>query len=103
VGFLEAERGKLIPPKVLRKIHEGVGGMHVMPSMRLLWAAGDAARADNVTAYNCAFAEIDAINSFSECLYILMCGAGYGFSVTRESVAKLPVVPTLTGERGHLC
>ncbi len=98
VEFLTAERGKLIPQKVLRKIHEGVMGMRVMPSMRLLWAAGDAARADNVTAYNCAFAEIDAINSFSECLYILMCGAGYGFSVTGESVAKLPVVPTLSGE-----
>lgn len=72
--------------------------MRVMPSMRLLWAAGDAARADNVTAYNCAFAEIDAINSFSECLYILMCGSGYGFGVTKESVSRLPVVPTLTGE-----
>jgi ribonucleoside-triphosphate reductase (thioredoxin) len=98
VSFLEEERGALIPKKVLRKIGEGVLGMRVMPSMRLLWAAGDAARADNVTAYNCAFAEIDAINSFSECLYILMCGAGYGFSVTGESVSKLPVVPTLTGE-----
>lgn len=98
VSFLAEERGTLVPKKVLRKISEGVLGMHVMPSMRLLWAAGDAARADNVTAYNCAFAEIDAINSFSECLYILMCGSGYGFSVTNDSVAKLPVVPHLTGE-----
>lgn len=98
VSFLSEERGTLVPKKVLRKIAEGVLDMHVMPSMRLLWAAGDAARADNVTAYNCAFAEIDAINSFSECLYILMCGTGYGFSVTAESVSRLPVVPHLTGE-----
>ena len=98
VSFLEEERGELVPKKVLRKISEGVLAMRVMPSMRLLWAAGDAARADNVTAYNCAFAEIDAINSFSECLYILMCGSGYGFSVTQESVSRLPVVPTLTGD-----
>lgn len=98
VSFLAEERGTLVPKKVLRKISEGVLDMRVMPSMRLLWAAGDAARADNVTAYNCAFAEIDAINSFSECLYILMCGSGYGFSVTNDSVAKLPLVPHLTGE-----
>ena len=98
VSFLAEERGMLIPSKVLRKISEGITNMRVMPSMRLLWAAGPAARASNITSYNCAFAEIDAINSFSECLYILMCGAGYGFSVTEESVSKLPMVPTLSGE-----
>ena len=29
----------------------------VMPSMRFLWAAGPAAKADNTTIYNCSFAK----------------------------------------------
>lgn len=98
MAFVVEERGALLPKKAVKKIELAMLGMQVMPSMRLLWAAGPAARADNVTAYNCAFAEIDAINSFSECLYILMCGAGYGFSVTDASVSKLPVVPYRSGE-----
>lgn len=98
VSFLAEERGKLVPAKVLRKISEGIIDMQVMPSMRLLWSAGPAARASHVTGFNCAFAEIDSINAFSECLYILMCGTGYGFSVAAEAVNKLPVVPHLSGE-----
>ena len=44
---------------------------------------------------NCSFSAIDSTASFAECLYILMCGAGFGFDVTRESVNKLPIVPPM--------
>jgi ribonucleoside-triphosphate reductase len=57
--------------------------MSVMPSMRAMWAAGPAAKSDNVTMYNCSYVTMDNLRSFSELLYILMCGTGVGFSVER--------------------
>ena len=67
----------------------------VMPSMRFLWAAGDAAKKDNTCIYNCSFAKINSVDAFAECLYILMCGTGFGFSVESEEVEKLPVIPEI--------
>lgn len=94
IDFLKASRGDKIPPKVLRKIEQYLLSFGVMPSMRALWAAGTAAEADNTTMYNCSFRCVDSIDAFSEALYILMCGTGFGFKVTSDTVSKLPVVPT---------
>ena len=88
-----------IPKKTIRKIKKYVTNFEVMPSMRMLWAAGPPAERDNTTIYNCAFANIDCIEAFSECLHILMCGTGFGFSVTKENVEKLPEIPPLTTEQ----
>lgn len=93
VAFLKAQRGDRVPAKVFRKIREKMLSFDVMPSMRLVWAAGSAAEFDHVTTYNCAFAAVDDPIVFSEALYILMCGTGFGFSVEAKHVAKLPVVP----------
>jgi len=101
IDFIEKDIPN-IPPKVIRKIKEYVYKMDVFPSMRLLWTAGPAVRKENVSAYNCAYKAIDSIESFAECLYILMNGTGFGFSVRKEEVDKLPVVPKLLGESSGL-
>lgn len=93
VNFLKTHRGEKVPAKVFRKIREKMLSFDVMPSMRLVWAAGSAAEQENVTMYNCAFAAVDDPTVFSEALYILMCGTGFGFSVEAKHVEKLPVVP----------
>lgn len=98
VSFIEEERGDKIPKKVMRKIEEKMLSFDVMPSMRSVWSAGEAARQDNTCMYNCSFQVIDSVESFAECLYILMCGTGYGFSVEKENVAKLPEIANMTGE-----
>ena len=87
-----------VPEKTIRKIRQYVTSFEVMPSMRMLWAAGPAAERDNTCIYNCAFANIDCIESFAECLHILMCGTGFGFSVANKNIEKLPEVPFLNGE-----
>lgn len=92
VDFLKAERGDKVPAKVFRKIKEGMLAFDIMPSMRLVWAAGDAARQDNTTLYNCSFIPVDSIASFAECLHILCCGTGVGFSVEQRYVDKLPAI-----------
>ena len=67
-------------------------GMDVMPSMRALMTAGKALEKDNVAGYNCAYTAVDSLRAFDECLYILMCGTGLGFSVERQYIQKLPVI-----------
>ena len=93
IDFIRDKLGTKIPSKVLRKIEEKVLAFEVMPSMRFLWAAGAPATQDNTAIYNCSFAAIDNVDAFSEALYILMCGCGYGFSVENRYVSQLPPVP----------
>jgi ribonucleoside-diphosphate reductase alpha chain len=67
--------------------------MKIMPSMRSLMTAGDALIRDNVAGYNCAYLAVNRPRAFDECLFVLMCGTGVGFSVERREVEKLPEVP----------
>lgn len=73
----------------------------VMPSMRSLWAAGEVIEANDIAILNCAFAPADSIAVFWESLYVLMHGTGFGFSVEREFVDRLPVpaTPVLPGSK----
>lgn len=66
--------------------------MESMPSMRLLWSAGPAARATNVAAFNCSYVAPQCPRDFGEILYILACGTGVGFSAESRNVQLLPVV-----------
>lgn len=66
--------------------------MEVMPSMRMLWAAGKAVEENNIAAYNCSYVVINDVRTFSEILYILMSGTGVGFSAERRFVDALPMV-----------
>jgi len=99
LGFIISERPK-IPEKTINKIRKYMLGFAVMPSMRFLWAAGPAAKFDNTCIYNCSFAKINSVEAFAECLYVLMCGTGFGFSVEQEEVMKLPEVPEIKSGQG---
>lgn len=70
--------------------------MEVVPSMRAVWAAGEVARNNHVTLYNCSFMVMNDVQAFSELLFILMCGTGVGFSVEQEFVSQLPELKTPT-------
>jgi len=95
LNFIITERGKNIPEKTIKRIRRYLLNFSVMPSMRFLWAAGPAAKRDNTCIYNCAFAKMNCIEAFAECLYVLMCGTGFGFSVEHEEIDKLPSVPVI--------
>ena len=94
IGFVISERPD-IPEKTINKIRKYMVEFSVMPSMRFLWAAGPAAKKDNTCIYNCSFAKINSVDAFAECLYILMCGTGFGFSVEQEEIDKLPAIPEI--------
>jgi len=74
------------------KMYKNIANLNVMPSMRALMTAGTALDKCNVAGYNCSYLPVDSPRAFDECMYILMCGTGVGFSVERENVDKLPVV-----------
>lgn len=75
------------------EIFQAILNLEVMPSMRALMTAGKALDRDNTAGYNCAYHAIDNVRSFSETMYILMCGTGVGFSVERQYINQLPTVP----------
>ena len=99
ISFIISERDD-IPEKTINKIRKYMTEFAVMPSMRFLWAAGPAAKRDNTCIYNCSFAKINCVEAFAECLYVLMCGTGFGFSVEKEEVEKLPDVPEIKSGQG---
>lgn len=82
-----------VSPTLRSELEDAVLSLNVMPSMRALMTAGEALRRENLAGYNCSYLPIDRPRAFAEVLYILMCGTGVGFSVERQEIAKLPVVP----------
>jgi len=75
------------------RCRDAVLARSVLPSMRLLWSAGQGVKRENISAYNCAYTPIDSIKVFSEIMYILLCGTGVGYSVERQEIEKLPEIP----------
>ena len=74
------------------EIEQSILNQDVMPSMRAMMTAGEALERDNVAGFNCSYIPVDSPRSFDECMFILMCGTGVGFSVERENVDKMPTV-----------
>lgn len=78
---------------IWHELEQAILSLEVMPSMRLLMAAGEACDRDNIAAYNCSYLAVNNKRAFSEALYILMNGTGVGFSCEREEIAHLPPIP----------
>ena len=84
--------GKTGIKSIRKELEKAVLRQEIMPSMRSLMTAGEALHRDNVAGYNCAYLAVNNKRAFDECLFILMCGTGVGFSVERREVEKLPMV-----------
>ena len=91
-NHLSVNYGYTITKALKEKITDQIMSLGVMPSMRALMTSGPALDRCHVAGYNCSYIPVDSPRSFDECMYILMCGTGVGFSVERENVDKLPVV-----------
>lgn len=96
-GFMTKKFGGKIPEKVWKRSRVAVAKMDVMPSMRALWAAGPALEQNNITGYNCCALVFKDLQSVVELFYVLMCGAGVGFSIEDQFISQMPVVRPWTG------
>ena len=62
----------------------------VLGSQRALQFGGSPILKHNARIYNCIASYIDRLRFFQECMYLLLCGCGTGFSVQQHHIAKLP-------------
>lgn len=98
ISFMKENLKDKISKDEYAEIREAILNLEVMPSMRLLWSSGEAARISNVSAYNCSYVAPTALQDFGEIMYILMSGTGVGFSVEEKTVNELPKIRKQKGE-----
>lgn len=92
-------------PKLSRdiiKAYKQVHDLKVMPSMRSLQFGGDAIVKNNGRIYNCSFVHIKYTRVFAEVLYLLLCGAGVGFSVQHRHISQIPTIRKPKRENTHI-
>lgn len=98
ISFMKEKIGNTFTDVEYEELREGILRQDICPSMRLLWSSGKACRESNVWAYNCSYIAPSTWQDLGEIMYILMCGAGLGFSVESESVQRFPQIKRQTGE-----
>lgn len=98
VAFMRERLGGLLSEKEYSEVREAILRLHVMPSMRLLWSAGPAARGNNAAAYNCSYLAPTRLEDLAEIMYLLMSGVGVGFSVETQNVQLFPIIERQDGE-----
>lgn len=99
IKYMHENLGDKITNEKYKEIREYILNLKAMPSMRLIWSAGEAARATHVATYNCSYLAPNKLKDFAEIMYLLMCGAGVGFSVENQNIQQLPIIKYQTGEK----
>ena len=75
----------------------------VLGAQRALQFGGDQLLKHHMKMYNCTSSYADRPSFFGEIFYILLCGAGAGFSVQKHHVFKMPqVVPRTKQPKTHV-
>lgn len=91
--FLRELSKNKLSQEVYDKIHSFILERKVMPSLRLMAMAGEAARRNNLAIFNCGYLTLDSVDSFVEIMVLSMNGCGLGYSVEKQYISKLPRVP----------
>jgi len=99
MDFMRENISKSLTEQEYGELQEAILKQEVMPSMRLMWSAGEAAGKTNVAGYNCSYIAPSRLEDFAEIMYLSMCGTGVGFSVESHNVQQLPIIKPQTGEK----
>lgn len=96
-------RGATLPLEELERVERAYKDKRILGSQRSLQFGGRAVLDKHPRAYNCTVCYVDTPRRFAEALYLLLCGAGVGYSVQAHHVAHLPPVASLAelGERAQ--
>ncbi|MBI2514595.1 ribonucleoside-triphosphate reductase [Candidatus Wolfebacteria bacterium] len=98
ISFMRENLGDKLTDAEYDELRQAILEQRIVPSMRLMWSAGEACRKNNTTAYNCSFIAPTKLEDFAEIMFLAMCGSGVGFSVEQNNVQKLPQIKKQTGE-----
>lgn len=71
----------------------------VLGAQRALQFGGEQLRKHEARMYNCSTSHIDRPAFFQECMYLLLCGCGVGFSVQQRHISKLPQIERRSAKR----
>src|SRR3989344_615998 len=99
ISFMRENIHDALNEEEYAEVREAILRQEAMPSMRLLWSAGEAARKTNVAAYNCSFISPTEPQDLAEIMYLSMCGAGVGFSVEQQTVQQFPQIKKQSGKK----
>lgn len=64
----------------------------VLGAQRALQFGGEQLFKHEARMYNCSVSHCDRASFFQECMYLLLCGCGVGFSVQSHHIAQLPKI-----------
>jgi len=76
----------------IKNAYEFVYDKKILPSMRSMQFGGKPIEISPNRIYNCAYMPIDSVDSFSECMFLLLGGTGVGYSVQKHHVIQLPSI-----------
>jgi len=88
--------------QIIDEVYKKVIDKKVLPSMRALQFSGKPIEINNARVYNCAYTPLDDWRAFSEIMFLLLSGAGVGFSVQTHHIEKLPEIRIPTKKRRYL-
>lgn len=87
---------------MINDAYSAVRRKEVLGSQRALQFAGKPSFSHNARIFNCISSYADRPRFFQECMYLLLCGCGTGFSVQKHHIAKLPkLVGKLDGNKQY--
>jgi len=70
----------------------------VLGAQRALQFGGEQLFKHEFRLFNCVSSQCDRPSFFQETMYLLLCGAGVGFSVQKQHIAKLPKIKKRGGD-----
>ena len=87
----------------LEEAREAYKEQRVLGAQRALQFGGEQLLKHQMRMYNCTSSYVDRPEFFGEVFYILLCGAGAGFSVQKHHVNKLPKIQARTKQaKGYI-
>ena len=85
----------------IENVYKLVYAKKVLPSMRSLQFSGKPIELSPNRLYNCSYLPIDSLDSFNECMFLLLSGCGVGYSVQQHHIKKLPANTTPFDKRSR--
>tara|TARA_Y200000002_G_scaffold352928_1_gene331991 strand:- start:431 stop:2647 length:2217 start_codon:yes stop_codon:yes gene_type:complete len=87
----------------LEEARQSYSEQRVLGAQRALQFGGDQLMKHQMRMYNCTSSYADRAEFFGEIFYILLCGAGAGFSVQKHHIKKLPNLTARTKQaKGYI-